>query len=120
MPSFERHGGRLLATSMQDTKVLEGSWASSRTVLLEFPFVRNAEDWYSDPEYVELMKIRHRTAKTNLVLVEGLDDQKGIWFSEYSRKPQVHLHQFPDLTRAFLHNSSEASTPLLDFRFMMS
>jgi len=78
MPSFERHGGRLLAKSMQDTKVLEGSWASSRTVLLEFPSARDAEDWYSDPEYVELMKIRHRTAKTNLVLVEGLDDQKGI------------------------------------------
>ena len=77
MPSFERHGGKLLATSMQDTKALEGSWASSRTVLLEFPSAEDAEAWYTDPEYVELMKIRHRTAETNLVLVEGLNDQRG-------------------------------------------
>jgi uncharacterized protein (DUF1330 family) len=74
MPSFERHGGKLLATSMQDTKVLEGSWASSRTVLSEFPSAEDAEDWYTDPEYVELMKVRHRTARTNLVLVKGFKD----------------------------------------------
>ena len=74
MPSFERHGGKLLATSKQDTEVLEGSWAAFRTVLLEFPSAENAKNWYTDPEYVELMKVRHRTAKTNLVLVEGLND----------------------------------------------
>jgi len=73
VPSFERHGGILLATSKQDTKILEGSWAASRTVLLQFPSAENAKDWYTDPEYVELMKVPHRTAKTNLVLVDGLN-----------------------------------------------
>lgn len=73
MPSFERHGGELLATSMQETEILEGTWASSRTVVLRFPSLVSAREWYADPEYVELMKIRQRTAKTNLVLVEGFD-----------------------------------------------
>lgn len=74
MPSFERHGGKLLATSMQDTTALEGTWAYSRTVLLEFPSTEDAEAWYSDPEYIKLMQIRHRTAKTNLVLVQGINE----------------------------------------------
>ncbi len=71
MPSFERHGGELLATSKQETSVLEGSWALPNTVLMRFPSTAAARAWYNDPEYQELAKIRHRTAKANLVLVEG-------------------------------------------------
>lgn len=72
LPSFSRHGGELLATSKQDTEVIEGSWAHPKTVLMRFPSVEAAHAWHSDPEYQELAKIRRRTADTNLVVIEGI------------------------------------------------
>lgn len=71
MSTFERHGGELLATSSQVTDVLEGQWAP-RTVIMRFPTPAAARSWYDDPEYRQLAKVRHRTAETNLVMVEGL------------------------------------------------
>ncbi|WP_197919047.1 DUF1330 domain-containing protein [Thiosulfatihalobacter marinus] len=72
MPSFSRHGGTLLATSAAETTVLEGSWAFPKTVIMAFPDKASAQAWHSDPEYVELARIRHQTARTNLVIVEGI------------------------------------------------
>lgn len=72
MPSFQRHGGELLATSNDRTEVLEGAWALPRTVVMRFPSIEHAKAWYHDPEYVELAKIRHRTASANLVVVNGI------------------------------------------------
>ena len=72
MPSFQRHGGELLATSRAEIEILEGSWAMPRTVIMRFPSVDNARAWHDDPDYVELAKIRHQTASTNLVVVDGI------------------------------------------------
>ena len=72
LPSFERHGGELLASSRHETHVLEGDWALPRTVIMRFPSIAAARDWYEDPEYQDLCKIRHRTADANLVIVEGI------------------------------------------------
>lgn len=72
MPSFERYGGTLLATSSQDTETLEGEWALPRTVLMRFPSGDAARAWYNDPEYRALAAIRHRTARANLVVVDGI------------------------------------------------
>jgi len=72
MPSFQRHGGELLATSRSETEILEGSWAMPRTVIMRFPSVKDAKAWHDDPDYAELVKIRHQTASTNLVVVDGI------------------------------------------------
>ncbi len=72
MPSFQRHGGELLATSSAETEVLEGDWALPRTVVLRFPSVEDAKAWHSDPDYVALSRIRRSAARTNLVLVDGV------------------------------------------------
>ena len=72
MPIFERHGGELLATSKNQTVVIEGEWAHPSTVIMRFPSVEAAQGWYSDPDYVALAAYRHRAAQTNLVLVEGI------------------------------------------------
>ena len=76
LPSFQRHGGELLATSGNTTEVIEGEWAYPSTVILKFPSVRAAHDWHSDPEYLSLAAHRHRAAKTNLVIVEGYQPAK--------------------------------------------
>jgi uncharacterized protein (DUF1330 family) len=70
MPIFESYGGRILAAA-RDTDVVEGMWAYPRTMVMQFPSLKDARDWLDDPEYRALAAIRHRTAQTNMVVVEG-------------------------------------------------
>ena len=71
IPIFERYKGELLATSMQKTEVLEGTWAMPRTVLMRFSSAEVGRSWYNDPDYQRLAEIRRRHADTNLVIVHG-------------------------------------------------
>lgn len=70
IPIFESYGGRILATA-RDTDVVEGAWAYPRTVVMEFPTLGDAYAWLDDPEYQALTPIRQRTARTNMVVVDG-------------------------------------------------
>ena len=72
MPVFEKYGGELLATSKNQTIVIEGSWSYPRTVIMKFPSVEAAQSWYDDPDYKAIAAHRHRSAQANLVLVEGI------------------------------------------------
>lgn len=72
MPIFQKYGGELLATSKNETFVIEGEWAYPRTVIMKFPSLDQARKWYNDPDYKSLAEHRYRSAKANLVLVEGL------------------------------------------------
>ncbi len=73
LPCFERHGGELLASSKNETEIVEGRWAYPRTVILRFPSRSAARAWYDDPEYQAIVGHRHRAANTNLVIVDGVD-----------------------------------------------
>jgi len=53
------------------TEVLEGDWKPKRIVVLEFESAQRAKDWLNCEEYREPRKMRHRTARTNMILVEG-------------------------------------------------
>ena len=72
MPIFERHGGELLATSKNQTIVVEGGWAYPNTVIMKFPSVDAAQAWCDDPDYKALAEYRHRSSDANLVIVEGI------------------------------------------------
>jgi uncharacterized protein (DUF1330 family) len=72
MPVFQRYGGELLATSKNETVVIEGEWAFPGTVIMKFPSVDQARKWYEDPDYKSLAAHRHRSLEANLVLVEGI------------------------------------------------
>jgi len=65
------YGGRYIARGGA-TEVLEGSWSPKRCVLLEFPSLERFRAWWSSPEYAPLRAIRERTARSNLVVTEGL------------------------------------------------
>ena len=49
----------------------EGDWQPRHVVMLEFPNFEQAERWYNSPEYKPLIGIREKSAKTNLIIVEG-------------------------------------------------
>ena len=53
-------------------EVLEGDWQPKRIVVLEFPSMAQAKEWFDCEEYRGPRKIRNRTARTNMILVEGV------------------------------------------------
>jgi uncharacterized protein (DUF1330 family) len=65
------YAGRYLARGGA-TALLEGGWTPSRLVILEFPDAAHARQWLDSPEYAPARALRHRTASTNMVLLEGV------------------------------------------------
>jgi len=69
--SVEKYGGKYIVRGGA-TEVLEGDWKPKRIVVLQFDSTQRAKDWLNCEEYREPRKMRHRTAKTNMILVEGV------------------------------------------------
>lgn len=69
-PTILAYGGKPLARGGK-TEVLEGNWQPKRMVLLEFKSIEEAKRWWDSPEYNEAKKLRHASARTNIVLLEG-------------------------------------------------
>jgi uncharacterized protein (DUF1330 family) len=66
-----QHGGKYIVRGGK-TEVLEGDWKPKRMVVLQFESMQCAKEWLNCEEYREPRKMRHRTAKTNMILVEGV------------------------------------------------
>ena len=69
--TVEKYGGQYIVRGGR-TEVLEGDWKPNRVVVLQFDSAQSAKDWLNSEEYREPRKMRHRTAKTNMILVEGI------------------------------------------------
>lgn len=68
-PILQGLGGRFIIRGGQ-SEVVEGE-SYERHVVIEFPSYAAAQAAYNDPEYQEVLKIRQRTAKSTIILVEG-------------------------------------------------
>jgi uncharacterized protein (DUF1330 family) len=64
-------GGRYLARGGA-VEVLEGNWQPGRLVILEFPDVATAKAWLESEVYREPRALRQATARSNMVLIEGV------------------------------------------------
>ncbi len=64
------YGGRYLARGGR-TRILEGDWNPGRVVILEFESIDRARQWLESPEYRDARRMRHQTARTNMIVVEG-------------------------------------------------
>jgi uncharacterized protein (DUF1330 family) len=53
------------------SEALEGNWQPQRMVVLQFPTVKKAKQWWSSPEYAPAKAIRQQTAETKMIVVEG-------------------------------------------------
>jgi uncharacterized protein (DUF1330 family) len=69
--SIAAHGGRYLVRGGA-TDVLDGDWTPRRLVVLEFDSVEKAKAWRASPEYAEALQVRGRCARSNMVVVEGV------------------------------------------------
>jgi uncharacterized protein (DUF1330 family) len=69
--TVHKYGGKYIVRGGK-TEVLEGDWKPKRIVILEFPTMDRAREWLNSKEYREPRKKRHRTAKTNMLVIEGV------------------------------------------------
>ena len=59
-----------------EVQTLEGTWKPERIVILEFPNVDKVKEWWNSIEYTGAKVIRQRSAKTEMIVVEGVDLNK--------------------------------------------
>lgn len=69
--TVENYGGKYIVRGGK-TEVMEGDWNPKRIVVLQFESAQRARDWLNSEQYREPRKMRHRTARTKMILVEGL------------------------------------------------
>lgn len=65
------YGGKYIARGGYN-ETLEGDWQAKRLVILEFPSVEQAKNWVNSPEYAPARALRHKYARSNMVVVEGV------------------------------------------------
>lgn len=70
-PSIAQYGGRYIARGGQ-VGTLEGDWSPRRLVILEFPTLEQAKAWWGSAEYAEAKALRQTSARTQMIVVEGL------------------------------------------------
>jgi len=69
--SISKYGGRYLARGGAVDPV-EGGWTPQNIVVVEFPSIDRAREWYRSPEYAPALDLRERALKRRLIFVEGV------------------------------------------------
>lgn len=65
-----KHLGRYIVMGGKPENI-EGSWNPSRVVVIEFPSKQNAIEFVKDSEAQNIFSIRHKSASSKSILVEG-------------------------------------------------
>ena len=69
--TLTEYGGRALVVS-DERELIEGTWPNTRTVVLEFPSMKDAKAWYSSEGYAGPKAMRLKAARSNFIFVAGL------------------------------------------------
>lgn len=72
--SLKAYDGKFIVRG-GNAELLEGEDEPKRIVILEFDSVEKAKQWWNSPEYSEAKKLRHHTAKSRMIVVEGIYKQ---------------------------------------------
>jgi uncharacterized protein (DUF1330 family) len=70
-PSIAAYGGKFLVRGGA-TETLEGTWSPQRFVIVEFASRAQAKAWWDSPQYAEAKALRQATARTQMIVAEGL------------------------------------------------
>jgi len=74
--TIAKYGGRYLVRGGK-TEVREGEWPGPRTVIIEFPSLARALEWYESPEYKPLRPIRQANSRARIAFFEGVANPAG-------------------------------------------
>ena len=67
-----KYGGRFIVRGGESV-TLEGPQENWRIVVVEFPDLAKAQEFYNSPEYCDAKKIREDAAKAQFVAVSGVE-----------------------------------------------
>lgn len=70
-PTVAAYGGKFVVRGGK-VEVLEGTWVPKRLVVLEFESMKRAKEWWVSKEYSVAKQVRHKTAITSMIVVEGV------------------------------------------------
>ena len=69
--TIEKYGGQYIVRGGA-AETVEGDWNPGRLVVIQFDSVERAKEWYYSQEYSGPMQLRHQSANTNVLFVEGV------------------------------------------------
>ena len=69
-PTVAQYDGRYVVRGGA-VQTLEGGWTPGRLVVLEFPSIERAREWWDSEEYAPAKAMRHASANSEMILVEG-------------------------------------------------
>lgn len=72
--SIAEHGGKYLARGA-DAIVVEGAVMNRKVVIVEFPSMQQAKQWYTSASYARALKVRNKALDRRLIFVEGAAGQ---------------------------------------------
>lgn len=72
-PVTESFGGNYVVSG-GDVDVKEGDWAPAWPVMIVFPTMKQAREWYDSEEYRPLKELRESAGKFSAVFIAGIDE----------------------------------------------
>ncbi|MET4478735.1 uncharacterized protein (DUF1330 family) [Bradyrhizobium sp. F1.13.3] len=69
--TIAQYGGRYLARGGA-AEVVEGGPPPKTIIIVEFPSIERAREWYASPEYAAALKLRRTALERRLMFVEGV------------------------------------------------
>jgi uncharacterized protein (DUF1330 family) len=70
--TLAQYGGRFIVRA-GEVATLEGPEETHRLVILEFPSLGKAKEWYNSKEYQDAKKLRSGAAKGSFVAIDGIE-----------------------------------------------
>lgn len=74
--TIAKYGGHYLVRGGK-MELREGEWPGARTVVLEFPSLARALEWYESPEYRPLRPVRQANSRARIAFFEGVSSPTG-------------------------------------------
>jgi len=71
LETIAKYGGRYLARG-GPIEPIEGDWTPQNIVIVEFPSMRRAREWYRSPDYAEALELSRQALKRRLIFVQGI------------------------------------------------
>jgi uncharacterized protein (DUF1330 family) len=69
--TIAQYGGRYIVRGGA-VETIEGGPVPERIVIVEFPTLERAGEWYRSPEYAEALEVRQSALNRRLLFVEGV------------------------------------------------
>ena len=69
--SIEKFGGRFVVRGAK-AEILEGTWEPKRLVVIEFPSVDVARQWWASDDYAPAKALRQATSTGDMIVLEGV------------------------------------------------